>query len=204
MQEKKTSRSNQERTESTRMALITAARQLFVERGYAATSTPDIVSAAAVTRGALYHHFEDKAELFFAVSKQMAQEVSAAIDTSSAYAKSPMNALVEGSNAYFKAMAESGRAQLLLQEAPAVLNAQQLAQLSDMAGAYALEQGLGALLRAEGSRASITSEELHALTQFISAAFDRTAQALAQQQDIYYHQTALHKLLLGLCSAYAK
>lgn len=204
MQYKKTSRTNQERTESTKTALITAARQLFVQRGYAATSTPDIVNAAAVTRGALYHHFEDKADLFFAVAKQMAQEVADAIEASSAYVTSPMDALVEGSNAYFKAMAEEGRAQLLLQEAPAVLNIQQLAQLSDMAGASELEQGLGALLRAEGSRAGITSEELHALTQLISAAFDRIAQALAQQQDIHYHQIALHKLLQALVSVYAK
>ncbi|ROT44422.1 TetR/AcrR family transcriptional regulator [Pusillimonas sp. NJUB218] len=204
MQEKKTSRSHQERSESTRAALIAAARQLFVERGYASTSTPDIADAAKVTRGALYHHFEDKAELFLAVAQQMAQEVARAIETSSVYTKSPMDALLEGSKAYFKAMAEHGRAQLLLQDAPAVLNTQQLSQLSDMAGAYALEEGLGALLMGTDSRASISSEELHALAQLISAAFDRTAQALAQKQNIAYHQAALYKLLQGLCNVYAK
>ena len=74
------SRSNRERTEATKRALIDAARVLFVERGYAETATPDIVQMAGVTRGALYHHFEDKRALFRAVVEQEAGAVAAAIE----------------------------------------------------------------------------------------------------------------------------
>ena len=58
--------------EATRAALITAARRLFVEKGYFNTGTEEVVAASGVgTRGALYHHFEDKRALFQAVFEQV-------------------------------------------------------------------------------------------------------------------------------------
>ena len=60
----------------TRQALVDAARTLFTEQGFAATGTEEIVAAARVTRGALYHHFRDKTDLFRAVMEQVAREVA--------------------------------------------------------------------------------------------------------------------------------
>jgi len=65
-----------EHVADTRRSLVTAARKLFAERGYAATGTEDIVAAARVTRGALYHHFRDKADLFRTVMGECAQEMA--------------------------------------------------------------------------------------------------------------------------------
>jgi AcrR family transcriptional regulator len=60
----------------TRATLVDAGRQLFGSQGYAATSIEEIVTAAGVTKGALYHHFSDKESLFRAVFEQVEREVS--------------------------------------------------------------------------------------------------------------------------------
>ena len=68
--------SRSERAEVTRESLVEAARHLFGERGFAGTSLDDIVAAAGVTKGALYHHFVDKEQLFRAVAETVKREVN--------------------------------------------------------------------------------------------------------------------------------
>ena len=71
------SRTQAERRESTRAALIAAGRELFAARGFAAVGTEEIVRAAGVTRGALYHHFDGKRELLAAIYEQIEGEIAA-------------------------------------------------------------------------------------------------------------------------------
>src|ERR1700754_5132035 len=68
-------RSQAERTAATREALVAAARALFAARGYADVGTEEVVRDAGVTRGALYHHFADKTELYAAVFEAVEAEV---------------------------------------------------------------------------------------------------------------------------------
>lgn len=68
-----------ERTEATRGRLINAARRLFADKGFAATSTEEILSEAAVSRGALYHHFPSKTDLFQAAFEQVEDELTAQV-----------------------------------------------------------------------------------------------------------------------------
>ena len=163
-----TPRSNAERAETTRNALLDAAHSLFVERGYAATSTPDICSAAGLTRGALYHHWSDKSDLLRAVLEREAADVRAAIEEAAAPATSPAAALRLGADAYLAAMAERGRTRLLLVEGPAALGPAEMNALDASHAAAALKQGLRAALRRDDAFTS-------ALSRLLSSAFDRAA-----------------------------
>jgi len=184
------SRTNRERTEQTQQALIAAARRLFVDKGYAETATPDIVSAAGVTRGALYHHFEDKRALFRAVIEQEAEKVAEEIESRSADAQSPRDALLSGASAYFDAMAAEGRTRLLLLEAPAVLGVE--ASAIDRENAEeSLRRGLAAMLPAAGA-------QLGPLTSLLSAAFDRAAIEIEQGGVRKDYERAIASLLDGL------
>ena len=186
-------RSNKERTEATRLALIEAARRLFVDKGYAETATPDIVAEAGVTRGALYHHFEDKKALFRATLEREAEAVAAHIDAVSIPARSPREALLLGASAYFDAMTEPGRTRLLLLEAPAVLGFESVGAIDRQNAEGTLEAGLAELL---GSRAQ--AAKVRALTDLLSAAFDRAAIAIEAGAQRENYESAIADLLDGL------
>jgi AcrR family transcriptional regulator len=189
-------RSQVERADATRTALVSAARALFEARGFASTGTPEIVAAANVTRGALYHHFADKTELFHAVARQVAQEVADGIAQRARHHRKPAEALLAGAQAYFAAMAEAGRARLLLLEAPAVLSAEQVMGLSDLAGFQALQEGLQNAL-GEGQPAT----PLRELSVLLSAAFDRAALAIARGEPAAPYEQAIRLLLSRLVPA---
>ena len=189
-------RSNKERTEATRLALIEAGRRLFVERGYAETATPDIVTEAGVTRGALYHHFEDKKALFRAVVEREAEMVAADIERRSAPAGSPRDALLWGAGAYFDAMAVPGRTRLLLLEAPAVLGVEGAGMIDSDNAEGTLRQGLTDLLAGSGNEPLVTP-----LTTLLSAAFDRAAIAIEAGSERTAHEAAIGALLDGLVRA---
>jgi AcrR family transcriptional regulator len=72
-------RTQAERTAATRDALVAAARPLFAAEGFAGVGAEAIVRAAGLSRGALYHHFADKTELFAAVFEAVEADVIARI-----------------------------------------------------------------------------------------------------------------------------
>ncbi len=73
-------RTQVDRSAATRTALIDAARPLFAEHGFGGVGTETIVRAAGVTRGALYHQFADKTELFAAVFEAVEEDIGGRID----------------------------------------------------------------------------------------------------------------------------
>jgi AcrR family transcriptional regulator len=188
-------RTNQARSESTRSALIAAARQAFITHGYAGTSTPDLVEAAGVTRGALYHHFADKEALFRAVVEAESAAVAAEIEAASAGA-SLVESLIQGGEAYLAAMAATGRTRLLLIEAPAVLGRAEIDAIDARHGVRTLRDGLRAAIEVGALRAV----PLEATAQLLGAAYDRAALAIDTGADHGDWHAALRIVIEGLRS----
>jgi AcrR family transcriptional regulator len=197
MQEKsvQTRRRNEDRTAQTRKALIEAAREHFVRQGYAGTSTPEIVEAAKVTRGALYHHFADKKELFRAVVMAEMAAVAEAIEAVPDHVGDALSILLAGANAYFDAMQVSGRTLLLLVEAPSVLGLAEISERDGEAAQQTLRQGLASLL---GKPAIGQDKHLEMLTLILSAAFDRAALAINDGEPRETVEAAIAQLLRGI------
>jgi AcrR family transcriptional regulator len=108
-------------SEATRGQLIGVATELFGERGYAAVGTEEIVRRAGVTRGALYHHFADKRELFKAVHESMEQQLVRDIGAGMAGLSDPWEAMVAAVRGYLDACMDPRVRQITLIDAPAVL-----------------------------------------------------------------------------------
>lgn len=167
-------RTQAERRAETKAALLAAARALFVDKGFAETGTPELVAKAGVTRGALYHHFEDKTDLFRALATLEAQAIGEHIDETTRDVSDPEEAMVVGTNAYFDAMAVPGRAKLLLSDAPSILGHTEALALTKPEGSEGLKEGLRAAIP------EMSEAHLDAMTNVLSAAFDRAALEIAQ------------------------
>ncbi|WP_159592852.1 TetR/AcrR family transcriptional regulator [Chelativorans xinjiangense] len=194
MQERSTRRSNRERTQETRARLIAAARRLFVEKSYAGTGTPEIAAAAGLTRGALYHHFADKQALFQAVVDEEAERVAAEIERQADTALTPLDALIEGGNAFLQAMAAPGRTRLLLLDGPAVLGRAAMDAIDGRHGNRTLREGLAAAMRA----GAIRRLPLDPLTALLAAAYDRAALAIEAGADAQAFRLTLAAMVESL------
>jgi AcrR family transcriptional regulator len=107
---------------ATRAELMRVARALFAERGYAGVGTEEIVARANVTRGALYHHFADKKDLFRAVHEELERGLVASIGEQIAGIEDPWELAVTGVRAFLDACAsDDALRQIALIDAPAVL-----------------------------------------------------------------------------------
>jgi AcrR family transcriptional regulator len=116
-------RTQAERAADTRDTLIAAARALFANPGFADVALETIVRDAGVTRGALYHHFADKTELFAAVFEQVEAEMAArmAAAVAAAHETDPVEVLRLGTHFWLDACADPEVQRIVLMDAPAVL-----------------------------------------------------------------------------------
>jgi len=168
------------RSEATRRQLVTAARALFGARGYADVGTEEIVRAAGVTRGALYHQFRDKADLFAAVAEQVEAEITERIAAGAAEAAAgPLDALRAGARLFLDACAEPDVERIILLDAPSVLGWE---AWRDLAARYGL--GLVQLaLQAAMDAGAIVQQPVVPLAHVLIGALDECALYIARAED---------------------
>ncbi|SRR5579885_1224402 len=164
---------------ATRAALIRAARKLFTERGYSATPTEEVVRRARVTRGALYHHFRDKQDLFKAVFHEEQMKMAAAIKAAAAREADPWRALIAGCHAFLDACLDRAVQQILLIDAPAVLG---WAGCREADAMYYLE-GVKALIQAAIAQRIIAPQPVDALARLLLGALNEAAMLIAHAGD---------------------
>jgi AcrR family transcriptional regulator len=195
-------RTQAERSLATRSALVAAARPLFAERGYAGVGTEEIVRAAGVTRGALYHHFAGKRELFAAVYEQIEAELSARIATEAldAGATAPLQAMRSGAKMFLRACTVPEVQRIVLLDGPSVLGWDRWREI-------AAEHGLGlieATLQAAVDAGAIAPQPVRPLAHLLMGALDEAALLVARsdqpEEALVEVSETLDSLLAALAS----
>jgi AcrR family transcriptional regulator len=107
--------------EATQKMLRDEARKLFAQKGYSGANTGELVQRAKVTKGALYHHFANKRDLYLAVVEDMERELVEHIEAAAAAAPDPWMRLEAMCRAYLDACRDPHLTRVLVLEAPVVL-----------------------------------------------------------------------------------
>src|SRR6185369_15404638 len=169
------------RSEATRRQLVSAARALFGASGYAGVGTEEIVRAAGVTRGALYHQFRDKADLFAAVAEEVEAEIAdrIAAGAAEAAADDPVCALRIGARLFLDACAEPEVERIILLDAPAVLGWEAWRDLAGRYGLGLVQSGLQSAIEA----GAIAPQPVAPLAHVLIGALNESALYVARAED---------------------
>lgn len=131
-----------ERSTSTKAKIIAVARRLFAARSYAGTSTEAILEESQVSRGALYHHFENKEALFAAVMEAVETDITTATANAGSNITDPVEALRRAFDAFLSLACETEVRQIVLMDAHSVLGWQRWREIEERYGLGRLKQAL--------------------------------------------------------------
>jgi AcrR family transcriptional regulator len=187
-----------QQSEATRAELIAVARRHFAEHGYANTATEGIVREAGVTRGALYHHFKDKQDLFRAVVETVESELGPRIMASATPGADAWTFLLEANQTYLDACLERDVQQIILIDGPSVLGWDEWRQIEEKYGLALVSQGLMAAM----AGGFIPRQPVGPLAHLLLAAVNEAGLVIARSEDVAAARAevgvALNRLLEGL------
>jgi len=191
-----------EQTEATRAALLAVARELFAERGYAGVATEEIVQRARVTRGALYHHFRDKQDLFRAVHEQLEGELAERIarQLANGPADDPMALLRIGVRAFLDQCMDPALARIALIDAPSVLGWEEWRRVDEKYGLGLVMVGLQGAMAA----GAIRHQPVKPLAHLILGALGEAGMLIANAEDPRAARAEVEPPLLALLEGLAR
>jgi len=181
----------QEHTEHTRLALLAAATRLFADRGYAQTSIDDVVALARVTRGALYHHFSSKQDIFRAVCDAEDHKVVDRVrEAASASQAPPQERLLVALNTFFTESRDPTYRAIVLREAHE-------AQVREEGRRYtpAMADLIGGMVRELDRAGVIKTDDPDMLTRMLCATLCEAATAAADEQSKEYATSVVCRML---------
>ena len=181
----------------TRSDLLAHARKLFAQNGYAESSTDEVVRRAKVTKGALYHHFDNKLELYRAVVEDMERELVGKMSGAADTARQPHKRLEAACRAYLDACLDSALTRILVIEAPVVLGWR---AWCDLAHRYEIA-ALAAYLEAVVARSATNEQPLemaHVLLGALNTAARVISTASDQKRARAQVEETIQRLLKGL------
>jgi AcrR family transcriptional regulator len=168
-----------ERVEQTREALISTARDLFGQRGFAAVGVEEIVRSAGLTRGALYHHFASKEDLFRAVYEAVERDLVERIAATALAASDPVEALRSGARAFLDSCEDPAVRRIALIDAPSVLGWEQWREIG-------MQYGLGLVqstLEAAMDAGMIERQPVRPLAHLLIGSIDEAGMLVARADD---------------------
>jgi AcrR family transcriptional regulator len=168
-----------QQSEATRAVLITEGRRLFAARGYAGVGTEEIVRAAGVTRGALYHHFAGKGDLFRAVYEDVERELVERVAAAATAADDPLEVLHAGVQAFLDACEDPAVERIALIDAPSVLGWERWREIGLQYGFGLVHGALAAAMDA----GLIERQPVRALAHLLLGALDEAALLVARADD---------------------
>ncbi|MEU0542146.1 TetR/AcrR family transcriptional regulator [Nocardia sp. NPDC005978] len=165
--------------EQTRRTLLDESRRLFAAKGYAAVGLSEITAAAGVTKGALYHNFASKTELFRAVLQEVQDEVGERVAAVADARTEPWDQLVAGCEAFLTTCTDPEIQRIMLIDGPAVLGWREWRAMDEGASARHLHEALSGLVAA----GVIAPQPIPPLTHLLSGAMNEAAMWLADASE---------------------
>src|SRR5215212_6153560 len=192
-------RTQAQRRAATRRALLDAARSLFAEKGYHETAAEEIVRRAGLTRGALYHHFEDKKDLFRVVVDEIEGEIDEEIEAAERAQSGLLEAVMAGYRAFVDAVFDPEMRRTFFLEGPSVLG-WEWREIDARHAVGKIEEGLESLI-AEGH---MEPQPVKPLARLINGALLEAAFFVAASEDPEAARDeawgAMERLVSGLMS----